>query len=89
MEKNFKANLVNWGVAQTLCHVRFFATPCTVALQAPLSVEFPRQEYWSGFLFPSPVGLPDPGIKSEPPELASGIFTTETLIFSLKTAEPR
>ena len=39
-------------------------TPRTVAQQAPLSVGFPRQEYWSGLLFPSLGDLPDPGIKS-------------------------
>ena len=38
-----------------LSHVRFFATPWTVACQAPLSVGFSRQEYWSGLPFPSPV----------------------------------
>ena len=41
----------------------------TVAHQAPLSMEFPRQEYWSGLPFPSPGDLPDPGI--EPTSLAS------------------
>ena len=44
--------------------VGLFATPCTVACQAPLSMEFPRQEYWSGVSFPSPGDLPHPGIKS-------------------------
>ena len=39
--------------------VRLFATPWTVALQTPLSVGFPRQEYWSGLLFPTPGDLPD------------------------------
>ena len=39
------------------------AAPGSVAHQAPLSMEFPRQEYWSGFLFPSPGDLPNPGIK--------------------------
>ena len=39
----------------------------TVAHQAPLSLGFPRQEYWSGLLFPSPGDLPDPGIKPEAP----------------------
>ena len=39
------------------------ATPWTVAYQAPLSMGFSRQEYWSGLPFPSPVDLPDPGIK--------------------------
>ena len=40
-----------------------FATPWTAACQAPLSMEFSRQEYWSGLPFPSPGDLPDPGIK--------------------------
>ena len=40
-----------------------FATPWTTALQAPLSMGFPRQEYWSGLPFPSAGDLPDPGIK--------------------------
>ena len=38
-------------------------TPGTVAHQAPLSMEFPRQEYWSGSPFPTPWGLPDPGFE--------------------------
>ena len=42
-----------------------FATPWTVACQAPLSMGFPRQEYWNGLPFPSLGDLPDPGIKSE------------------------
>ena len=57
------------------------ATAWTVARQAPLSMGFPRQEYWSGLLFPSPGALPDPGI--EPTSLASPVlvirfFTTST-----------
>ena len=44
--------------------VRLFATPWTIAYQAPLSVEFCRQEYWSGLPFPSPGDLPNPGIKA-------------------------
>ena len=43
--------------------VRLFAIPCTIACQAPLSIDFPRQEYWSGLLFPTPGDLPNPGIK--------------------------
>ena len=54
-----------------------FATPETVARQAPLSLRIPRQEYWSGLPFPSPGDLPDPGIKSLPPALAGGYFTAE------------
>ena len=46
-----------------------FVTPWTVALQAPLSMGFPRQEYWSGLLFPSPRDLPYPGIEPESPAL--------------------
>ena len=40
------------------------ATPWTVACQAPLSMGFSRQEYWSGLVFPSPGNLPDPGIET-------------------------
>ena len=42
-------------------------TPWTAACQVPLSMEFPRQEYWSGLPFPSPGVLPDPGIKPASP----------------------
>ena len=48
--------------------------------QAPLSMEFFRQEYWSGLPFPPPGDLPDPGIEPVSPsasELAGGFFTTE------------
>ena len=44
-----------------LSHVRLFAIPWTVAYQAPPSMEFSRQEYWSEFPFPSPGDLPSPG----------------------------
>ena len=47
------------------------------SLQSPLSIGFPRQEYWSGLPFPFPGDLPDPGIKHESPTLAGGFFTTE------------
>ena len=47
---------------ESFSRVRLFATPWTVARQAPPSMEFPRQEYWSELPFPSPGGLPDPGI---------------------------
>ena len=50
-----------------------------IVCQAPLSMEFSRQEYWSGLPFPSPGNLPDPGIKlvsPESPALARGFFTT-------------
>ena len=46
-----------------------FATPWTVALQAPLAIEFPRQKYWSRLPFPSPGDLPHPGMDPEFPAL--------------------
>jgi len=49
--------------------VRLFVTPLTVAYQAPLSMGFSRQEYWSGLPFPSLEDLPDPGIKPRSPTL--------------------
>jgi len=51
-------------------------TPWTVACQAPLSMGFPRQEYWSGLPFPSP-DLPDPEIEPMSPALAGRFFTAE------------
>ena len=47
------------------CSVCLFAAPWTVAHQAPLSMGFSRQEYWSGLPFSSPEDLPDPGIEPE------------------------
>ena len=44
---------------EALSHVQLFMTPWTVAHQAPLSMGFPRQEYWSGLPFPPPGDLPD------------------------------
>ena len=49
--------------AQSLSRVRLFVTPWTVACQAPLSMGFPRQEYWSGLPFPPPGDLPDTGVE--------------------------
>ena len=56
-----------------------FATMWTLALQAPLSMEFPRQEDWSGLPRPAPGDLSDPGIelKSELPELQADSLCTE------------
>ena len=48
---------------KSLSRVRLFATPYTVAHQAPLSMAFSRQEYWSGLPFPPPEDIPDPGIE--------------------------
>ena len=54
-------------------------TPKTVACQAPLSMGFPREEYWSGLPLPSPRDLLDPGIEPTSPASAGGFFTTEPL----------
>ena len=61
-----------------LSHVRLFATPWTVASQAPLSMEVSRQEYWNGLPFPSPGDLLDPGIELVSlvsPALTGGFLT--------------
>ena len=52
-------------------------TPWTIALQAPLSMGFSRQEYWSGLPFLSPGNLPDPGIQSRSPALQADSLSTE------------
>ena len=67
--------------ARVLSHfspVRLFATPWTIARQAPLSMGFSRQEYWSRLPFPSPGDLPNAGIEPttlKTPELAGRFFT--------------
>ena len=54
-----------------------FMTPWTVAQQAPLSMGFSQQEYWSGLQFPPPGDLLDPGIEFVSPALQVDFFTTE------------
>ena len=66
--------------AQSFSRVRLFATPWTVALQVPVSMEFSRQEYWSELPLPSPGALPNP--ETEPksgvaPALTGRLFNTE------------
>ena len=56
---------------------KYLATSWTVAYQDSLSMEFLRQEHWSGLLFPSPGNLPDPEIEFTSPALAGGFFTTD------------
>ena len=58
-------------------HVQLFATPWTVAYQAPLSMEFSRQEYWSGLPFPSPRDLLNPGIEPRSPALQADSLPSE------------
>ena len=53
------------------------ATPWTIPCQCPLTMGFSGKEYWSGLLFPSPGGLPNPGIEPVSPTLAGGYFPTE------------
>ena len=63
--------------AEPLSFVQLFATTWTVAHQIPLSMGFPRQEYWSVLPFPSPGYLPDSGTELKFPPLAGGFFITE------------
>ena len=62
---------------KSLIRVWFFATPWTVAYQAPLSMGFSRQECWSGLPFTSPGDLPNPGIKPGPPVLQADALPSE------------
>ena len=62
---------------KSLSRVQLFATPWTVALQAPLFMGFSRQEYWSGLPFPFPGNLPDPGIEPRSLALQADALTSE------------
>ena len=57
--------------------VQLFVTPWTIACQAPLSMGFSRQEYWSGLPFPSPGDLPNPGIEPRSPALQADSLPSE------------
>ena len=63
MSRTFSSSQLEELCAQLLSRVRLFATPRTVAHQAPPSMGLSRQEHWSGLPFPSPWALPDPGIQ--------------------------
>ena len=88
---------MGYALDMFVCHCCLVAKSCrtlcntwTVACQAPLSMRFPRQEYWSGLPFPSLGDLPDPEIKLKPPtwqadslplhHLGSPIYTSYNLI---------
>ena len=73
----WRATSVQSSSVQSLSCVRLFATPWTVARQAPPSMEFSRQEYWSGLPFPSPGDLPNPGIEPRSPALQAEALTSE------------
>ena len=83
-EKTDKFNLIKiediWPSevkVKLLSQVWLFATPWTVAYQAPLSMGFSRQEYWSGLPFPSPGDLPDSGIEPRSPALQADALPSE------------
>ena len=65
------------------------ATPWIVTCQIPLFMGFSRQEYWSGFPFPFPGDLPDPGIKPRSPALVGRFFTTEPPGKPIESLAPR
>ena len=62
---------------KSLSPVRLFGPPWTVAYQAPPSMDFSRQEYWSGLPFPSPGDLPNPGIEPGSPALQADALTSD------------
>ena len=67
--------MVGGGLVAKSCPI--LATPWTVACQAPLSMGFSRQEYWSGLPFPSPGDLPNPGIEPGSSTLQADSLPTE------------
>ena len=62
---------------KSLSHVQLFVTPGTVAYQAPPSMGFSMQEYWTGLPFPSPGYLPNPGIEPRSPTLQADALPSE------------
>ena len=70
---------MHWSGVCVPSHVRLFVTPWTIACQAPLSMEFSSQEYWSALSFPPPGDVPNSGIEPMSlalPALVGGFFTT-------------
>ena len=63
--------------SESLSRVRLFATPWNIVHQAPPSMGFSRQEYWSAFPLPSPGDLPDPGIEPRSPALQADALPSE------------
>ena len=74
---------------ESLSHVRLFATPWTIARQVPLSMEFSRQQYWSGLPFPLPGDLPDPEIEARSPALQADSLSSEPQESPGKQLSPR
>ena len=78
MQKNsFLGSRIVCVHVKLLSRVRLFATLWTVARQAPLSMGFSRQEYWSGLPFPPPGDLPNPGIEPGSPALQADALSSE------------
>ena len=67
---------------KSLSCVQLFATPWTVAYQAPQSMGFSRQEYWRGLPFPSPGDLPNPGIDPGSPALQTDVLPSREAYWS-------
>ena len=79
--KTYSTDVIRWPKVKvklkSLSCVQLFGIPWTVAYQAPQSMEFSRQEYWSGWPFPSPGDLPDPGIEPWSPALQADTLPSE------------
>ena len=75
--ENIRLNRKERKKVKLLSHVQLFATPWTVAYQAPQTMEFSRQEYWSGLPFRSPGELPNPGIDPGSPALQADALLSE------------
>ena len=81
VSNSFISFVIDTGSAQLLSCVPLFVTPLTIALHAPLSMEFSRQEYWSRLQSPTLRNLPDPGIEPgslESPALAGRLPISST-----------
>ena len=72
-----EAVLIDMCPYKSLTRFQLFATPWMVACQAPLSMGFSRQEYWSGLPFPSPGALHNPGIEPGSPALQTDALPSE------------
>ena len=72
----------------SISHALLFCDPMNCSFQTPLSLEFPKQKYWSGLPFPTPADLPDSGIETVLPATAGRFFTTEPPGKPKKLIEP-
>ena len=75
MQENLR--ILDIYIVKSLSRVQPFVTPWTVACQAPLSIGFSRQEYWSRLPFLSPGDLPNPGIELRSPTLQADALPSE------------